>query len=53
LEYLFDNINPKEKIKLILDIDETLVYSKIIEEININKKINNFSELNGIPQIKK
>ena len=53
LEYLFDNIKPQEKIKLILDIDETLVYSQIIQEININKKINNFSELNDIPQIKK
>ena len=53
LEYLFDNINPNEKIKLILDIDETLIYSQIIQEININKKINNFSELNEIPQIKK
>ena len=53
LEDLFDNIKPQEKIKLILDIDETLVYSQIIQEININKKVNNFSELNEINQIKK
>ena len=53
LEYLFNNIHPQEKIKLILDIDETLVYSRVIEEININKIVNNFSELNDIPQIKK
>jgi hypothetical protein len=52
-EFLLENINQQEKIKLILDIDETLVYSQVIEEININKNINNFSELNDIPQIKK
>jgi len=52
-EFLLENINQQEKIKLILDIDETLVYSQVIEEININKNINNFSELNEIPQIRK
>jgi hypothetical protein len=29
----FENISPNEKIKLILDIDETLVYSKVLQEI--------------------
>ena len=29
----FENISPNEKIKLILDIDETLVYSKVLHEI--------------------
>ena len=29
----FENISPNEKIKLILDIDETLVYSQVLQEI--------------------
>jgi len=35
----FENISPNEKIKLILDIDETLVYSQILKEIpNISEE---------------
>ena len=41
---IYENVSPNEKIKLILDIDETLVYSKVIQEIqkipNENLKIN-------------
>ena len=38
---IFENISTNEKIKLILDIDETLVYSQVIQKIqNENSNIN-------------
>ena len=45
---LFNCILPEEKIKLILDIDETLVYSQVIQETE--KKINEIPEIQNINQ---
>ena len=50
---LFNCILPEEKIKLILDIDETLVYSQVIQEIekkNFSEKLNEFPEIQNINQ---
>ena len=44
---ILESISPNEKIKLILDIDETLVYSQVIQEIqNIPNEKHFFSDKN-------
>ena len=49
---ILENVNPNEKIKLILDIDETLVYSQVIKEIQINKSSDpNFFRNYELPKI--